>query len=139
MGKDDLKKAGLKVTGPRSKILKLLESSEKSHLSAEEIHKELSDSGEEVGVATVYRVLSQFEAAGLVIRHNFEGSGQSSVFELYDGHHHDHIICVKCGRVEEFVDDIIEERQLEIAKQKNFNLTDHYLHLYGECESCSSN
>lgn len=130
----DLKKAGLKVTLPRVKILGILENSEKRHLGAEEVYKTLLDSGEDVGLATVYRVLTQFESAGLVIRHNFEGG--HSVYEINQGEHHDHILCVKCGRVDEFVDETIEERQIAIAERFGYEITDHYLNIYGICPTC---
>jgi len=130
----DLKKAGLKVTLPRLKILQILEKSKEHHLSAEDIYRVLIESGEDIGLATVYRVLTQFEEAGLVARHNFEGD--QSVFELDRGEHHDHLLCVKCGRVEEFVDEVIEKRQQEIAKQAGFSITDHNLHIYGICANC---
>lgn len=130
----DLKKAGLKATLPRIKILEMLEHSTTRHLSAEDVYKALLDSGEDVGLATVYRVLTQFEAAGLVSRHHFE-SGHS-VFEVNEGKHHDHILCVKCGKVEEFVDEIIEERQRAIAKKSGFSMTDHSLYIYGICGAC---
>jgi Fur family transcriptional regulator, ferric uptake regulator len=133
MDNENLKKAGLKVTLPRVKILEIMENT-KEHLSAEEIYKTLLDSGEEIGLATVYRVLTQLEAAGLVARHNFEG-GQS-VFELDSGIHHDHLVCVKCGGVEEFVDEVIEKRQEEIAKKSGFTITDHSLNIYGICGKC---
>lgn len=133
----NLKKAGLKVTTPRKKILSILESSGVRHLSAEEIYKKLLESNHEVGLATVYRVLTQFESAGLVIRHNFEG-GQS-IFELDDGEHHDHMVCITCGVVKEFVDKTIEERQIEVAKQNNFRMTDHSLYIYGVCGKCNNN
>jgi Fur family ferric uptake transcriptional regulator len=131
-----IRKAGLKVTSPRVKILEMLEnrSSAERHLTAEEVYKTLLHEGEEVGLATVYRVLTQFEAAGLVKRHHFEGG--NSVFELESGQHHDHIVCVKCGRVEEFRDEVIEQRQREIACAVNFKLTDHSLCLYGLCQTC---
>ena len=132
----DLRKAGLKTTGPRLKILQMLETANPRHLSAETIYKLLLEMGEEVGLATVYRVLTQFEAAGLVIRHHFEG--ESSVFELDDGHHHDHLVCVKCGFVTEFVDPIIEKQQLVIAEKMKFEMTDHSLNIYGVCESCQA-
>ncbi len=132
----ELKKVGLKVTAPRLKILHMLEKTRSRHLSAEDIYKKLLEMGEDVGLATVYRVLTQFETAGLVIRHNFEGG--MSVFELDDGKHHDHIVCVKCGKVEEFVDPIIEERQLAIANKMKFRMTDHSLYIYGVCETCNS-
>lgn len=130
----DLKKAGLKATLPRIKILEMLEHSTTRHLSAEDVYKALLDSGEDVGLATVYRVLTQFEAAGLVSRHHFE-SGHS-VFEVNEGKHHDHILCVKCGKVEEFVDEVIEERQRAIAKKSGFSMTDHSLYIYGICGAC---
>lgn len=131
---NDLKKVGLKVTLPRLKILEILEKSKEHHLSAEDIYRVLLDSGEDIGLATVYRVLTQFEDAGLVVRHHFE-SGQS-VFEMDHGAHHDHLVCVKCGGVEEFVDDIIEKRQEEIAKQAGYTITDHSLNIYGICKKC---
>ncbi|MBS0289366.1 MAG: ferric iron uptake transcriptional regulator [Proteobacteria bacterium] len=130
----DLKKAGLKVTVPRLKILNILENTAARHISAEEVYKKLLESGDDVGLATVYRVLTQFEAAGLVIRHRFD-SGHA-VFELDEGDHHDHMVCVKCERVEEFVDKIIEERQLAIAQSYGFKITDHCLYLYGICQGC---
>lgn len=133
----DLKKAGLKVTHPRVKILQIMESSEKRHLGAEEVYKALLETGEDVGLATVYRVLTQFESAGLVVRHHFEEG--HSVYELNQGEHHDHILCVKCGRVDEFVDDTIEERQQAIAKRFNYEITDHYLNIYGICADCREN
>jgi len=112
----DLKRAGLKITLPRMKILEILESSDKKHLSAEDIYRVLLDTGEEIGLATIYRVLTQFEGAGLVIRHHFE-TGQA-LFELERGKHHDHLICVKCGKIVEFVDESIEAKQKEIAAKK---------------------
>lgn len=130
----DLKKAGLKVTHPRVKILQIMENSEKRHLGAEEVYKALLETGEDVGLATVYRVLTQFEAAGLVVRHNFEEG--HSIYEINQGEHHDHILCVKCGRVDEFVDETIEERQLVIAKRFDYEITDHYLNIYGTCADC---
>lgn len=134
MESNDLKKAGLKVTLPRMKILDLMESSTVRHQSAEDIYQALRDEGEEVGLATVYRVLTQFEAAGLVTRHHFEG-GQA-VFELNREGHHDHIVCVGCGKVEEFVDEIIEQQQAKIAEKKGYLITDHSLILYGKCPEC---
>jgi Fur family ferric uptake transcriptional regulator len=134
MESNDLKKAGLKVTLPRMKILDLMESSKVRHQSAEDIYQALRDEGEEVGLATVYRVLTQFEAAGLVTRHHFEG-GQA-VFELNREGHHDHIVCVGCGKVEEFVDEIIESQQAKIAEKKGYVITDHSLILYGKCPEC---
>jgi len=130
----NLKKAGLKITTPRLKILEIMEKSKDHHLSAEDIYRVLLESGEEIGLATIYRVLTQFETAGLVIKHHFEG-GQS-VFELDHGTHHDHLVCVKCGQVEEFVDPIIETRQQEIAKQAGYTITDHSLNIYGICKRC---
>ena len=126
--RQELRKAGLKVTLPRLKILEILESTENRHLSAEEIYKVLLDAGEDIGLATVYRVLTQFEAAGLVTRHNFEGG--HSVFELDDGEHHDHMVCVESGDVVEFVSDEIERLQHEIAEKHGYELLDHSLVLY---------
>ena len=134
METSDLKKAGLKVTLPRMKILELLESMKLRHQSAEDIYKALLDQGEEIGLATVYRVLTQFEGAGLVTRHHFEG-GQA-VFELNEGEHHDHLVCVSCGKVVEFVDDVIEQHQNQIAKDNGFIITEHSLIIYGRCGSC---
>ncbi len=134
METSDLKKAGLKVTLPRMKILEFLEGSKVRHQSAEDIYRALLNDGEELGLATVYRVLTQFEAAGLVERHHFE-SGQA-VFELSEKGHHDHIVCVTCGKVEEFFDEMIENRQREIARDKGYKVTDHSLTLYGQCPDC---
>ena len=131
-----LKKAGLKITLPRVKVLQILEHSEERHLSAEEIYRALVDMGEEVSLATVYRVLTQFEAAGLVYRHYFEGG--HSVFELSEGEHHDHLICIKCRKVSEFVDDVIEARQMNIAKRAKFQMISHVLTIYGICSSCQA-
>ncbi len=126
--RQELRKAGLKVTLPRLKILEILENSEQRHLSAEDIYKELLDTGEDIGLATVYRVLTQFETAGLVSRHNFEGG--HSVFEMNEGEHHDHMVCVETGDVVEFTNDEIERLQIEIAKKHGFDLIDHSLVLY---------
>jgi Fur family transcriptional regulator, ferric uptake regulator len=128
---NELRKAGLKVTIPRLRILDILEGSPARHLSAEDIYKRLVDAQEEIGLATVYRVLTQFEAAGLVTRHHFENG--MAVFELNQGAHHDHILCLDCGRVEEFVDGGIEARQTEIATRLGFEIRDHALVLYGHC------
>jgi Fur family transcriptional regulator, ferric uptake regulator len=130
----ELRKAGLKVTLPRVKILQLLESSNTRHLSAEDIYKALIEADEDVGLATVYRVLTQFEAAGLVQRHRFEGG--NSIFELMSVDHHDHLVCSKCGRVEEFYNSVIEEQQDRIAAKFGFQITDHSLYLYGICKNC---
>lgn len=131
----DLKNAGLKITLPRVKILQILEKQiDEHHLTAEKVYKILLSEGEDIGLATVYRVLTQFEAAGLVTRHHFEGG--NSVFELDKGDHHDHILCVKCGKVDEFTDEQIEARQKEIAGRLNYDLTDHSLYLYGYCSTC---
>jgi len=134
MENQQIKQAGLKVTHPRVTILNILENSDQRHLSAEDVYKELLAAGEEIGLATVYRVLTQFEAAGLVCRHHFEG-GQS-VFELNRGGHHDHLVCIKCGTVVEFVEDVIEERQRAIAAQHGFTMEDHSLVIYGVCPHC---
>jgi Fur family ferric uptake transcriptional regulator len=127
----DLRKAGLKVTLPRLKILDILEGSVTRHMSAEDIYKSLIDSREDIGLATVYRVLTQFEAAGLVTRHHFEDG--MAVFELNQGAHHDHIVCLDCGRVEEFVDGGIEERQDAVADRLGFEIRHHALVMYGHC------
>jgi Fur family transcriptional regulator, ferric uptake regulator len=129
----DLKNAGLKATLPRLKVLSLFENSKERHLSAEDIYKVMLNSGEDVGLATVYRVLTQFEQAGLLIRHHFEGG--KAVFELNAGGHHDHIVCVKCGRVEEFFDAEIEKRQETAAAKLGFKMQDHSLTIYGICEN----
>ena len=130
----ELKSVGLKVTLPRQKILDILEQSEKNHLSAEDVYHKLREAGKDVGLATVYRVLAQFEAAGIVKKLNFEDD--RAVYELDQGDHHDHLVCVKCGRVEEFVDDVIEARQSEIAEKAGFVMTDHALNIYGLCADC---
>ncbi|MGH8505883.1 MAG: ferric iron uptake transcriptional regulator [Stenotrophobium sp.] len=136
MESSDIRNAGLKVTLPRLKILEMLASNQTRHLSAEDIYRNLRDSDEDVGLATVYRVLTQFESAGLVKRHHFEGG--HAVFELDRGNHHDHMVCSKCGHVTEFEDDIIEKRQHEKARELGFRLHDHSLIMYGECvrENC---
>lgn len=126
--RQELRKAGLKITLPRLKILEILEVAEPRHMSAEDIYKELLNSDEDIGLATVYRVLTQFEAAGLVTRHNFEGG--HSVFELDDGEHHDHMVCIDTGEVVEFVSDEIERLQEDIAAKHGFELLDHSLVLY---------
>jgi Fur family transcriptional regulator, ferric uptake regulator len=131
MDNQEIRKAGLKVTLPRVKILELLENSDQRHVSAEDVYKMLLDKNEEIGLATVYRVLTQFEAAGLVTRHNFEGG--HAVFELDRGQHHDHIVCVVCGKVEEFMDATIEQRQREVAREHGFEMEDHSLIIYGRC------
>ncbi len=128
MESQDLKKAGLKVTAPRLKILKLLEESVEHHFAAEDIYRTLNESGEDIGLATVYRVLAQFEQAGLVTRHNFEGG--RAVFELYDGKHHDHMVCLETGEVIEFVSKDIEELQRRIAEERGYELVDHSFVLY---------
>jgi Fur family ferric uptake transcriptional regulator len=127
----DLRKAGLKVTLPRMKILEILETSETRHMSAEDVYKVLLDGNEEIGLATVYRVLTQFEAAGLVTRHHFEGG--HSVFEMNEGHHHDHIVCNQCGKVVEFFDETIERCQEKVATKSGFSIRDHSLIIYGDC------
>jgi Fur family ferric uptake transcriptional regulator len=133
----DLKQAGLKTTLPRLRVLSILENSEIKHMSAEDVYKELLDEEGSVGLATVYRVLTQFEDAGLVIRHNFEG--ERSVFELNDEDHHDHMVCVKCGSVTEFLDKRIEAQQDKVAEDNDFTIQDHSLTLYGLCQDCNSN
>lgn len=136
MGNKELRRAGLKVTAPRLKIMQILEQTPSRHMSAEEVYRTLLSSGEDVGLATVYRVLTQFEAAGLVKRQHFEEG--FSVFELNQGEHHDHLVCVKCGHVAEFIDATIEKRQQKIAEKAGFQITNHSLTIYGLCKSCSS-
>jgi Fur family transcriptional regulator, ferric uptake regulator len=128
METSDLRNAGLKVTLPRLKILELLETSDRRHMSAEDIYRKLIDLNEDVGLATVYRVLTQFEAAGLVRRHHFEGG--SAVFELERGHHHDHMVCLETGKVIEFVSEDIEKLQRQIADKYGYIVEDHNLVLY---------
>ncbi|PWB52719.1 MAG: ferric iron uptake transcriptional regulator [Nitrosomonadales bacterium] len=128
---NDLKNAGLKATLPRLKILNLFETSEVRHLTAEDVYRILLADGVDVGLATVYRVLTQFEAAGLLVRHHFEGG--KAVFELNQGHHHDHLVCLQCGLVEEFYDPEIERRQEQIARERGFRIQEHSLYLYVDC------
>jgi Fur family ferric uptake transcriptional regulator len=127
----DLKTSGLKVTAPRMRILKLFESSKVRHLAAEDVYRALMSEGLDIGLATVYRVLTQFEQAGILQRHHFE-SGKA-VFELNEGSHHDHLVCIQCGRVEEFYDQEIEKRQVKVAKDRGFSIREHSLHLYADC------
>jgi Fur family ferric uptake transcriptional regulator len=127
---DALKEAGLKITSPRVKILSLLQRPENQHISAEDLYKKLLEQGDEVGVATVYRVLNQFDDAGIVTRHHFDGG--KSVFELANQEHHDHLVCLTCGEVIEFNDDLIENQQKLIAEKYGIKLTNHSLYLFGE-------
>jgi Fur family ferric uptake transcriptional regulator len=128
---DDLKNIGLKATVPRLKILDLFRKGATRHMTAEDIHQQLLAENIEIGLATIYRVLTQFEQAGLLIRHFFE-SGKA-IFELNEGRHHDHLVCLQCGKVEEFFDPEIEKRQARIAKERGFAVVDHALYLYVEC------
>ena len=128
----DLRRAGLKVTLPRLKILEILERSATRHMSAEEIYKTLLESSEDIGLATVYRVLTQFEGAGLVARHHFEDG--MAVFEINHGTHHDHVVCMDCGAVEEFVDQDIEARQNAVASRLGYRIQEHSMILYGRCQ-----
>jgi Fur family transcriptional regulator, ferric uptake regulator len=127
----DLKTIGLKATLPRLKILNLFETSEVRHLTAEDVYKVLLKEGMDIGLATIYRVLTQFEQAGILMRHHFE-SGKA-VFELNEGGHHDHLVCIQCGHVEEFFDSEIEKRQLKVAKDRGFNIHEHSLQIYADC------
>lgn len=127
----DLKSAGLKATLPRLKILEAFETSKDRHMTAEDVFRLLLDQGEDIGLATVYRVLMQFEQAGLLKRNTFEGG--KATFELDEGEHHDHLVCLQCGKVEEFYDARIEERQTQVAKAHGFELGEHVLALYGNC------
>ena len=131
-----LRRAGLKITAPRLKILEILATATARHMSAEDVYRKLLELNEDIGLATVYRVLTQFESAGLVTRHHFEGG--TAVFEINEGTHHDHIVCIDCGHVEEFSDDQIEARQAAIATELGYEITDHALTLHGRCvrENC---
>lgn len=128
---NDLKNVGLKATLPRLRILNLFETSEVRHLTAEDVYRILIAEDMDVGLATVYRVLTQFEAAGLLVRHHFEGG--KAVFELNQGKHHDHLVCMQCGKVEEFYDPEIERRQEQIAKERGFRIQEHSLYIYADC------
>ena len=132
----DLKNIGLKATLPRLRILDLFEQSNKRHMTAEEVYRLLTDDGQDIGLATVYRVLTQFEQAGLLMRHHFDSD--KAVFELKQGDHHDHLVCLQCGKVEEFVDAEIEKRQHRIAKERGFAIKEHSLQIYADCikENC---
>ena len=134
MDAEDLKSVGLKVTLPRLKILEVLEKSPNHHLSAEDIYRTLMEQDEEVGIATIYRVLTQFEESGIINKLNFENN--QAVYELSNVEHHDHLVCVKCNIIIEFQDDVIERHQLQIANKYDFQLTDHSLYLYGLCKNC---
>lgn len=127
----NLRQAGLKTTQPRLKVLDVLETSPIHHMTAEDVYKRLLETEQEIGLATVYRILTQFEAAGLVIRHNFEGG--RALYELDNGAHHDHMVCVECGKVFEFVDRTIEQQQRNVAAKAGFTMEDHSLSLYGVC------
>jgi len=132
----ELREVGLKVTVPRMKVLRILEEADQHHLSAENVYKTLMAQGEEVGLATVYRVLTQFEAAGLVSRHNFEGG--HSIYEINQGEHHDHLVCSKCGTVAEFHDETIEHQQNVVAEKFGFSISDHNHTIYGVCKACNA-
>ena len=127
----DLKNAGLKATLPRLKIIGLFETSKVRHLSAEDVYRKLLADGPDIGLATIYRVLTQFEQAGILVRHHFD-SGKA-VFELNEGRHHDHLVCLDCGRVEEFYDAAIEKRQNAVARERGFEISEHALYLYAQC------
>ena len=127
----NLKQAGLKTTQPRLKVLDVLATSQIHHMTAEDVYKRLLETEQEIGLATVYRILTQFETAGLVIRHNFEGG--RALYELDNGTHHDHMVCVECGKVFEFFDRTIEQRQRNVAAKAGFSMEDHSLSLYGVC------
>ena len=131
MEPSELKGSGLKVTVPRLKVLDIFQHSNERHLTAEDVFRKLLDEHSDIGLATVYRVLTQFEQAGLLVRHHFEGG--KAVYELNEGGHHDHLVCLQCGRVEEFYDPEIEKRQSKIAKDRGFAIHDHSLQLYADC------
>jgi Fur family ferric uptake transcriptional regulator len=128
---DDIKNSGLKATLPRIKILEIFQRAQQRHMTAEDVYRALLLEGADIGLATVYRVLTQFEQAGLLSRNHFETG--KAVFELNEGHHHDHLVCLTCGRVEEFFDPQIEERQHAIARERGFELQEHSLALYAAC------
>lgn len=130
---DEIKNSGLKATLPRIKILEIFQKTNQRHMTAEDVYKALLQEDADIGLATVYRVLTQFEQAGLLSRNHFETG--KSVFELNQGHHHDHLVCLDCGRVEEFFDAEIEQRQHAIAEQKGFSLQEHSLALYASCQT----
>ncbi|MEX0374379.1 ferric iron uptake transcriptional regulator [Spiribacter pallidus] len=132
---DELRRAGLKVTLPRLKILRILAGREREHLAAEEVYQRLHENGDDIGLATVYRVLTQFAEVGIVIRHNFDSD--RAVFELNSGIQHDHLVCVDCGRVEEFKDRVIERRQADVAAVSGYTLLSHSHILYGRCPDCA--
>jgi Fur family transcriptional regulator, ferric uptake regulator len=127
----ELKGSGLKVTVPRLKVLELFQHSNERHLTAEDVYRKLLDEHSDIGLATVYRVLTQFEQAGLLVRHHFEGG--KAVYELNEGAHHDHLVCLQCGRVEEFYDSEIEKRQGKVARDRGFQIHDHSLQIYADC------
>ena len=131
MESHDLRKAGLKVTHPRTRILELLEKAKPRHMTAEDIYRLLLDHGEDIGLATVYRVLTQFEQAGLLNRNHFETG--KAIYELNAGSHHDHLVCLDCGHVEEFYDEEIESRQHKIATERGYKIAEHALAIYGNC------
>ena len=130
-GIEEIRSTGLKATGPRLKILGVFQKADERHMSAEDVYRELMQQGSDVGLATVYRVLQQFEQAGLLSRRTFDTD--KAVYELADGHHHDHLVCLDCGRVEEFFDAEIETRQNKIADERGFKIAEHALAIYGNC------
>ena len=127
----ELRSTGLKVTAPRLRVLELFQKSPERHLTADDVYRRLLDESADIGLATVYRVLTQFEQAGLLMRHHFEGG--KAVYELNEGSHHDHLVCMQCGRVEEFYDAEIEKRQARVARDRGFDIRDHSLYLYADC------
>ncbi len=127
----ELRSTGLKVTAPRLRVLELFQRSPERHLTAEDVYRKLLDEDSDIGLATVYRVLTQFEQAGLLVRHHFEGG--KAVYELNEGSHHDHLVCMQCGRVEEFFDAEIERRQAKVARERGFVIREHSLYLYADC------
>ncbi len=127
----ELRSTGLKVTAPRLRVLDLFQTSPERHLTAEDVYRRLLEEHADIGLATVYRVLTQFEQAGLLVRHHFEGG--KAVFELNEGKHHDHLVCLQCGKVEEFFDSEIEKRQSKVARDRGFAIHDHSLYLYADC------
>jgi Fur family ferric uptake transcriptional regulator len=133
---EELNNVGLKATGPRLKVLQVFHAHERRHLSAEDLYRRISEEGGDVGLATIYRVLGQLTDVGILVRSVFDAESGKAVYEIHRGKHHDHLICLECGRVDEFVDDVIEKRQRAVAESNGYALAQHQLALYGYCADC---
>jgi Fur family ferric uptake transcriptional regulator len=133
---DELKNVGLKATGPRLKVLQVFHSQARRHLSAEDVYRHISEENGDVGLATIYRVLGQLTDVGILVRSVFDADSGKAVYEIHEGKHHDHLICLECGRVDEFVDEVIEKRQRAVAESNGYALSQHQLALYGYCADC---